>query len=200
MRRVLTLLAAGAVGGLTFPAAAAPVSYKGRTIVMGDSAAASQCLELVKKGIDMADTLPPKLKSLGSAVKDLKCDPPRMGSNEVRDNVVGVYTMTSKTEAKGFIDFRRSPASLTAAQYTVALVVDGVYAGWHRDSVRAAKDPAQGDKARHLETILTKGNLSDVLNAECVILSTTRDTLQALDLDPRHASGVARTMRERNCR
>jgi len=188
-----------AIGVLAFPAQAAePVTYKGRIIVLGDSPAAAQCLDLAKKGIDMVEGLPAKLRILGNAVKEMKCDPPR-GSGEVRDNVVGIYTMTSKTEAKGYIDFRRNPAFLSAAQYAVSTVTNGIYAGWHRTYVQAAKDPAQRDKAQRLEAILTKRDLAGAVKAECEILATTHDTMTALDLDPRHISGLSRVMRDRNC-
>lgn len=195
--RLLGLMTALAL--LALPAQAGEaVSYKGRTILTGDSTASAQCVELTKKGIDMVEGLPARLKSLGNAVKDMKCDPPR-GSGEVRDNTVGVYTMTSKTEPQGYIDFRKKPASLSAAHYAVSMVTNGIYAGWHRAYVQAAKDPAQRDKAQKLEAILTKSDLSGVVRAECDILTTTRDTLQALDMDPRQISAVARLMRERNC-
>lgn len=200
MRAILLGLA---IIGLASPGQAAePVIHKGRTIQMGDSPAAGQCLALLRKGIDMLETLPPRLQTLGGAVKQLKCDPPR-GSNAVRDNVVGTYTMTSKTEASGYIDFRRNPASVAAAQYAASLVTNGIYAGWHRAFIeanrKAATDPAARDKARRLEAILTKGDLSAVIRAECEILSTSYDTYKALDMDQRQLTGLNRVMRERGC-
>lgn len=190
--------------GLALPGQAAEsVTYKGRTIQVGDSSAAAHCLTLVRRGIDMVDGLPAKLKTLGGAVKQLKCDPPQRSSNETRDNVTGVYTMTSRAEVLGYVDFRRNPASVSAAEVAASLVTNGIYAGWHRSYVeasrKAASDSAARDTARRLEAVLTKGDLKAVIRAECEILTTAYQTAKALDMDPRQLTGLGRVMRERSC-
>lgn len=200
MRRVMLAIV---VAGLAGPGQAGEaVVYKGRTIQVGDTPAAGQCLTLVRRGIDMAEGLPPRLKALGGAVKQLKCDPPR-GSNETNDNVTGAYMMTSRTEALGYIDFRRNPASMAPANVATSLVTNGIYAGWHRAYVearrRAAADPAARDQAQRLEAILSRGDLKAVIRAECDILSASYDTYKALDMDPRKLTAMGRVMRDRGC-
>ncbi|CAA7620573.1 conserved exported hypothetical protein [Candidatus Terasakiella magnetica] len=199
----LLLSLALALTGLPMTASAVEsVPYKGRIIQVGDSPAAKQCVEMARKAIDMVEGLPSHLKMLGHAVKDLKCDPPRE-SGAYLDNVIGVYTMTSKTEPRGYIDFRTNPAFRSPAQFAISIVNNGIYAGWHRSYIQAshqaAADPAAREKARQLEALLSKGDLGAVARAECDFLAVTRETIQALDLGERQISAIGKSMRNRNC-
>jgi hypothetical protein len=155
------------------------VSYKGRSIAVGDSRAAAQCLTLLRLGIDMVEGLPAKLRGLGGAVKTLRCDPPPTQSNTVVDNTVGVYVRDGGPGGRGFIDFRRNPAFLSGASYAMSLVSNGVYA-----SEPHAAGGNQG-AARQQQ--------------ECRIMKVEFDTAKALDLDPRMVDGYGKRMMGRGC-
>lgn len=151
-----------------------PVSYKGRIIAVGDSPAASECLNMLRRGIDLVEGLPAGLRGLGGEVKALRCDPPSNPTNDPRDNVTGVYVRKG-----GFIDFRRNPAFLSPAKYALALVSNGVYA-----SQPTLPADAAGPARRQLE---------------CRIMKTELETVRALKLDPRLIDSYSAEIANRKC-
>lgn len=156
------------------------VPYKGRTITVGDSPAAGECLIQLRKAIDMVEGLPSHLRSLGGEVKALRCDPPATTGNEAYDSVVGVYVINNTNGGRNYIDFRRNPAFLSPARYALSLVGNGIYA-----SQPALPTDNKGASRQHLE---------------CKILLTELDTIRALQLDPRMIDGYSKEINQRGCR
>lgn len=178
--RLALILATSLVLSAGSALASQQVPYKGRTITVGDSPAASECLIMLRKGIDMVEGLPPHLRSLGGELKSLRCDPPPTTGNEASDTVVGVYVRHSPTDGHGYIDFRRNPAFLAPYSYTLSLIGNGIYA-----SQQALPTDNLGASRQHLE---------------CKILMTELEAIRALKLDPRMIDGYSKEINQRGCR
>lgn len=181
--------------------------YKGRTIALGNSPTASACAALVRKGIDLVESMPANLRSLGKEVTRLRCDPVTPGAQGTTtvDNTTGTYVIESKDEAKGFIVFRRDPAYLAASNVAMSLVGNGVYARRHREWVEGRRklanssDPALKAKVERLEKILTKSDVNLAVKAECELLDVQYQTMKALKSDPEDMSKLSRLMLRRGC-
>lgn len=191
--------------GLAAPVVAEPIAYKGRIITVGPSPRAAACVELVRKGIDLVDGLPARLKGLGGKVRDLRCNPLPAEARHDRseDNVTGIYMMESKDEAKGHILFRRDPAYISGGNVAVSLVTNGVYAQRHRDWIEAKKQAGKSSEARakaeRLEKIVTKSDIDLVVKAECELLDAQYGVLKALGEDANKLAGLSRFMARRGC-
>lgn len=183
------------------------IDYRNRVITMGGSPRASACLAVVKRGIDMVETLPPKLKSLGQKVKSLRCDPLPADAPHTRaeDNVTGIYVMESRDEARGHILFRRDPNYLEASNIAVSLVGNGIYAQRHSDLIEGKRqlakspNPALQAKVDRLQKIVSKSDMDLTVKAECELLDAQYGTLKALGADPRDLSGLSKFMLRRGC-
>jgi hypothetical protein len=199
-----------AVVGLLLAAAAARAEgtdYRGRTIVQGASPSAAACVALVRKGIDLVEGMPANLRSLGKEVTRLRCDPVMPGAQGTGavDNTTGTYVIESREEAKGFILFRRDPASLAASNVAMSLIGNGVYARRHREWVEGRRklaksnDPALKAKVERLEKIMTKSDVNLTVKAECELLDVQYQTMKALKADAEDLSGLSRLMLRRGC-
>lgn len=187
--------------------AAQALEYRGRTITATESPRAAACVDLVRKGIDLAEGLPANLRALGREVTRLRCDPvpPGAQGTSTQDNTTGVYMMESKDEARGYIVFRRDPAYQAASSVAQSLVGNGVYARRHREWVEGRKalaksnDPALKAKVERLEKIVTKSDLTLTVKAECELLDVHFQTMKALKADPQDITALSRLMMRRGC-
>lgn len=179
--------------------------YRGHTIRLNDSPQAAQCAAMVRKGIDLLDTLSPRLRALGHEVKDLRCEPtpPNATNTRAQDSVVGVYTVDGPNDPGGRIIFRRNPDASAANLVALSLVGNGVYARRQREYNEGKRHPSSSPAVRArmdwLEKVVTKSDINLVLRAECENMDATYEALKALDPDPRQLSALNRVMRERNC-
>lgn len=96
------------------------VTHRGRTIVAFGHADAQQAVELIRKGIDLTETLPPDLRRLAGIVKEMRYEAPPMGE-DVRSN--GTYISD-----RGFIWFKRQPENISPRDVAASLVANGVLA------------------------------------------------------------------------
>jgi hypothetical protein len=206
--RLSVAIAAVVVTVSAFPAVAAPaIEYRGHTILPGDAPQSAQCVAMVRRGIDLLDTLPPHLRSLGHEVKDLRCEPtpPNASNTRFEDSVVGVYTIEGLSDPGGRIVFRRNPNASAAALVAISLVGNGVYARRHREynegrrRLAQSNDPALRARVEWLEKVLSRSDLDLAVQAECENLDARYQVASLLDPWPRDLGDLAKIMRERNC-
>jgi hypothetical protein len=186
--------------------AAWALTYRGRSIEVGPTPEASACVELVRKGIDLVETLPADLRKLGGMITDLRCDPapPKATNTSAYDNTTGVYVWESKTEPKGHIVFRRGPNFQAPSDVALSLVGNGVYARQHRDWIDARQKAAAGDaaaKARlaYWDSVFTKSDRKAAVKADCENMDAAYQTMKALGADSRKLSGMASLALRHGC-
>lgn len=202
--RVLILVAAAAAWAAWAAGAAAAgqgVDYKGRHIQVAPGGQGDECLALVRKAIDMTADLPPKQRALAAEVKDLRCAPipEERRTNEVVDNTIGVYTMTSPDRPGGYIRFPLKPGNLSAADVAISLMGNGSYARWHQGYLAAKGDPAAKATAQRYHAILTKSDQKALISAECELLENRRVATKALDLGEKRLTAIGRQISLRGC-
>lgn len=175
-------------------------TYKGRSVTMPDGGRNAVFEETIRKAIDMAETLPPKYKSLAAQVSDLRYEPLPSDATGTKgyQNVTGTYVIESKDSLKGHISFYRNPAFLSPANYVLSLVGNGIYRQRHAKFVEAK---SKGDKATadYYETIFAKKDLKLTLKAECEIMDSELGVMKALALDPKLIDATAKERNNRGC-
>lgn len=192
---VLLLLAA-------HPAWAESFTYKGRNVTMPDGGRNAMFEDYIRKAIDMAETLPPKYKSLAAQVTDLRYEPIPSDATDTtaHQNVTGTYVIESKDSLKGHISFYRNPAFISPSNYVMSLVGNGIYRQRHAKYVEAQK---KGDKAQidYYEAIMMgkKKDLKLALKAECEIMDTEIGVMKALALDPKRIDAMTKERNNRGC-
>lgn len=181
------------------------VDYKGRHIQVGPGEQSAQCLALLRKAIDMTAELRPKQRAMAAEIKDLRCNPrPSTGkSNEVKDNTVGVYTMTSLDDPSGHINFPIEAGVLSPAEVVLSLVGNAGYARWHHAYLAAKKtaaaDPAAKAEMERLRNLFSGADKTARLKAECELLDSDYEAAKALDLGEKRLRSINRQMTNRGC-
>lgn len=183
------------------------IQYRGRVITLGGSPRAAACLELVKKGLDMAETLPAKWRALSGKVRQLHCNPlpAEAVHSHVADDVTGVYVVDRDDPAKSAIVFRRDPTFVSARDIVLSLVGNGVYAQRALDLAEGRRqlaksgDPALKARVERLEKIVSKSDLDLTVKAECENMEAVYGTMKALGADPNDLSGLSKFMLRRGC-
>lgn len=102
------------------PPAYLKVSYRGRSIVAIGYGDAARALDLIRKGIDLAETLPPDLRRLANVVKDLHYETPPLGV----DTKAGATYMRDRKH----IWFKRNPDNISPREVAALLAANGVVA------------------------------------------------------------------------
>lgn len=192
---------------IVLPVRAETISYRGRTIAMPDGGNNALFEEHIRKAIDMVESLPPKYKTLGNYIKDLRYKPlPANATNTAAyENIVGTYVIESKDAVKGHIMFPRNPAFLAPANYAMSLVTNGVYYQWHSKYVEArqrmGKSPNEQAKSdlAYYEALLGKKDLNLVIKAECEIMDVTIGTMKSLGLDAKKIDATTKERNNRGC-
>lgn len=102
------------------PPAYHKVSHRGRSIVAIGYGDAARALDLIRKGIDLAETLPPDLRRLANVVKDLHYETPPLGV----DTKAGATYMRDRKH----IWFKRNPDNISPREVAALLAANGVVA------------------------------------------------------------------------
>lgn len=95
-------------------------THRGRTILAIGHRDATLAMDLIRRGIDLADTLPPDLHRLASTVKTLRYEAPSAG--------VDVKAGGTYVRSDNLIWFKKNPRHMSPSEVAANLVGDGVYA------------------------------------------------------------------------
>lgn len=95
------------------------VNHRGRTILAVGHRDAEQAVEVIRKGIDLAETLPPDLRRLAGIVKSLRYEAPPIG--------VDVKSNGTFMRGDNQIWFMKNPRNTSAGEVAANLVGNGVF-------------------------------------------------------------------------
>jgi hypothetical protein len=176
-------------------------TYKGRTLQGYPGADNEAFFALVKKGIDLSEGLPPRLKQQAAMVPVIRHRPAfRYGESAVRD-IMMVYTADMETPDRSYAAFQSNPQQVSAADVAIGLVGSGTYHLFNREAAQLSgrSDAESKRRVAYLRGMVEKTLPTFPLAEECRIMADEIATMKALGLDEKRWKPVSKRMFQRSC-
>jgi hypothetical protein len=195
------------------------IDYKGRTIVGSANRGIDNdtYFDVVKKAINMVETLPPDLRKQVGSIRLVFYDPPSPSrkKNDAYTNVVGVYTIGRNFNEPAPIIFYKDMKYSAPYEVAMSIVGNSLYAEDHlrmidlrrqMAALRTAGDDGTSDKYKMLErenadlvAVVDKTDQNLLKISTCRGLKRNFDVLKAWNIRPDQRDRISQTMSNRDC-